>query len=155
MLKKTECVCYMTPQIDARNGRKPGETLNNIRSAMFGRKLSSKSKIMLKLCTLPPTDESFTLHVQRAHFQTAVWKAANLPNPPDLDPVLYGWQVNGNKLDPVKMMEIAPKEVMNFVSCGCKTGCATLACTCKNMIFHAVFFANAKGSCSVRIRLPL
>ena len=56
--------------------------------------------------------------------------------------------MNGNKLDPVKMlahMEIAPKEVMNIVSCGCKTGCTTLACTCKKHDLSCSIFCKCKG----------
>ena len=32
---------------------------------------------------------AFKLHCQRAHFQTALWKAAGMSSPPDLEPLQY------------------------------------------------------------------
>ena len=106
---------------------------------------------MPKLCTLPPTDVSFTLHVQRAHFQTAIWKTAHLPSTPEMDPMLFGWEMNGSVLQPVKMLsstEIAPEEVMNIVSCGCTSGCATLACSCTKHALSCSPSCKCKGEMS-------
>jgi len=35
---------------------------------------------------------AFKLHCQCAHFQTALWKAAGMSLPPDLNPLKYGWE---------------------------------------------------------------
>ena len=45
------------------------------------------------------TARVFRLHCQRAHFQSALWKAASMSSP-DLDPLQYGWEKKGQELRP-------------------------------------------------------
>ena len=49
---------------------------------------STKGKLgkATQLRTVPPTTESFQLHVMRAHYQTILWMHALDANPPLLDP---------------------------------------------------------------------
>ena len=60
-------------------------SLYKLRSGIFSRKLAGKLHIVPKLCSLPPTSGPFARHVMRAHFQTAIWKSANLPRPSNMD----------------------------------------------------------------------
>ena len=51
---------------------------------------SKARKTAPPLCSLPPTHETFSENVKRAHFQSAVWLSAMSPNPPHLDPLSMG-----------------------------------------------------------------
>lgn len=72
-------------------GKEPGASLNSMHADIFERKIAGKRHVPPKLSSQPPTNmAAFRLHCQRAHFQTALWKAAGIPSPPDLDPLQYG-----------------------------------------------------------------
>ena len=70
-------------------------------SKMANHKLNSTPNLRV----LPPTREAFDEHVCRAHLQAAIWKCALDADPPDLDPVKYGWSINAdtNKLEPIAL----------------------------------------------------
>ena len=51
--------------------------------------------------------QAFTEHVVRAHYQVMVWSCAMFPDPPDIDPVGYGWTWEVNKLRPVSLPDDA------------------------------------------------
>ena len=76
-------------------GKEQGTSLNSMRADIFKRKIAGKRHVPPKLSSLPPTMAAFRLHCQRAHFQIALWKAAGMSSPPDLDPLQYGWEMNG------------------------------------------------------------
>ena len=61
------------------------------RTAVWKARRGKSCALMPKLCSLPPTTESFQENVKRAHLQTAKWKAALDPDPPVMDPTEYGW----------------------------------------------------------------
>ena len=61
--------------------------LNTIRANCFKKKIAGKRHITPKFSSLPPTMTSFEEHVKRAHFQTALRKAAKEPSQPELDPL--------------------------------------------------------------------
>ena len=62
-----------------------------------------------KLCSLPPTSESFAENVKWAHLQACVWKQATELDPPKLIPVDYGWEKNeaSKSLNPVMLPKIS------------------------------------------------
>jgi hypothetical protein len=74
-------------------------SLTSIRADLFKRKIAGKRHIPPKLKSLPPTMAAFQLHCQRTHFQTALWKAASMSTPPDLDPLQYGWEIKDKNFD--------------------------------------------------------
>ena len=47
--------------------------------------------LLLKLKAIPPTNEAFKENSKRAHFQACIWKAALDEEPPNLDPLKFGW----------------------------------------------------------------
>ena len=47
---------------------------------------------MPALKSLPSITEAFIENVKCAHLQVCIWKQVMEPNPPNLDPNLYGWQ---------------------------------------------------------------
>jgi len=109
-------------------GKDQETSLNKMRASIFKKKIAGQRHIPPKLSSLPPTMAAFKLHCQRGHFQTALWKAADMPSPQDLSPLQYGWEISGLEFRPVLNPPgqlAAPDEVLNVVHCGCKTGCKT------------------------------
>ena len=53
---------------------------------------SKAGKTAPPLFSLPPTHETFSENVKRAHFQSAVWLSSMSRNPPNLDPTKYRWE---------------------------------------------------------------
>ena len=99
-------------------GREQGTSLNRMHADIFKNIIAGKRHIPPKLNSLPPTMTAFKLHCQRAHFQTALWKATGMSSPPDLDPLHYGWEMNGPELRPVytQLGQLAaPDDVLNLV----------------------------------------
>ena len=61
--------------------KEQGTSLNSMRADIFKRKIAGQHHIPPKLSSLPPTVAAFKLHCQRAHFQTAFWKAVDMSLP--------------------------------------------------------------------------
>ena len=130
-------------------GEETEANLNTIRANIFRRKIAGKRHIPPKLSSLPPTMASFQAHVKRAHLQAALWQAAGEPSPPELDPVDYGWELHQSTLRPALGLDDqlpAPNEVLNLVSCSCKTGCSTAQCTCTKLSLTCTAFCTCKGA---------
>ena len=90
-----------------------------------------------KLKSLPPTSDAFAQHVNRAHYQTMIWKSSLSNAPPAAaDPVQYAWaKKEDNKLFPVMLpdgVSPAPVEVLQIIKCGCASArlCSTGRCSC-------------------------
>ena len=89
-----------------------------------------------KLKSLPPTSDALLEHVYRAHYQTMVWKSADLQQPPDLNPTPYGWARNSNDTLISVMLPSdvspAPVEVLQLIKCGCAAArpCSSGRCSC-------------------------
>jgi len=122
-------------------------------AAMFTAKIASKCHTPPRLKTLPPTTAAFHAHCLQAHYQTAVWMSAGQPSPPDLDPLQYGWEKNGQSLSQVHSIpeqSVAPNEVLNIVSCHCKSDCHTALCSCNKVTITCTQFCNCNGGSSCR-----
>ena len=96
------------------------DTMTTIRQKMWINKVGKSSKSVPKLSSLPPTTESFTENVKRAHLQTCVWKHALDPHPPALLPETYGWLRNetSETLTPMTVPEgivLAPEDVPKLI----------------------------------------
>ncbi len=132
-------------------GREQGTSLNSMCADIFKKTIAGKCHTPPKLSSLSPTMAAFKLHCQRAHFQTALWKAADMSSPPDLDPLQYGWEMNGPELQPVYTLPgqlAVPDEVLNLVSCGCKNGCKTALCSCVKFTLTCSEFLKCMGQAS-------
>lgn len=81
---------------------------------------------------LPPTSDAAHFHIKRSHYQTMVWKQANvtiqqLPLVTDM-----GWKYISDQLRPEFMsLTPIPQACCEIVSCGCTTGCLNRRCSCK------------------------
>ena len=94
------------------------------------------------LKSLPPTDANLALHVQRAHLQMLLWKAADKSDPPDIQLTDYGWEVKEHEhvMPAVSREPAAPSKFMDVISCSykaegkacsgrCSCGSSGLSCT--------------------------
>ena len=87
----------------------------------------------VKLCSIPPTTESFTENVHRCHLQVAICKAALIESPPEMDATKYGWELDHlGVLVPRRVPSgtlSAPPDILQIIHCNCNaSGCRTAAC---------------------------
>ena len=74
----------------------PSDTMSSIRYKVWvSRTWRKGASILPKLKPLLPTVEAFRENVKRDHFQACVWKAALQQDPPELDPLEFGWASEG------------------------------------------------------------
>ena len=70
-------------------GQQEGTMISQARYRLYTRKCSK----LLKLMSLPPTEQNLLLHILRAQLQTILAKSADQQAPPELDITKYGWGV--------------------------------------------------------------
>ena len=82
---------------------------------------------------LPPTDDSFILHVLRCSYQIMIWMESltsivELPSPTD-----YGYEIDtdtGHYIPTLVSQPLAPPELLNDLVCFCEDLCSdTCVCT--------------------------
>ena len=99
--------------------------IDEVRYALFCMKNQSSQY-------LPPTQDALKKHTMRANYQAAIWKRALDAEPDVPSPSGNGWTMSNGVLSiDWKEKEPAPKSLMEFLCCGCKTPCATRRCSCK------------------------
>ncbi len=130
------------------------ESLSDLRYKVWCTKLGNGTMASPKLCSLPPTDAAFEENVKRAHYQTAVWKAASLLSPPDLQPENYGWDKDENTkcLVPVTVpqnVSLAPQDILQLIRCSCSSDnpCRSTRCTCKKAGLPCTTFCKCYTKC--------
>ena len=98
----------------------PSDTMSSIRYKVWvARTGRNGASILPKLKSLPPTVEAFRENVKRAHFQGCIWKAALYQDPPELDPLEFGWASEGpsGAYCPVSLpskVEVAPSDQLQL-----------------------------------------
>ena len=100
---KFVAACYGSPSLTDMTALRYSVWANK----MANQKLSSTPELQ----ALPPTKEAFKEHVYRAHLQVAIWRAALDSDPPNLNPVHYGWSMDGvsNMLVPIPLpLDVSP-----------------------------------------------
>ncbi|CAH3174764.1 unnamed protein product [Porites lobata] len=103
------------------------EGCNEARAALFSRCRSPEA--------LSPTSDAARWHIARAHFQAMIWRQAHETNPTLPLPETMGWtKSDDGKLVP-KLMTLAPvpESCTEMITCGCKSGCSTNRCSCRNV----------------------
>ena len=146
-----------TAFIAACYGSKVEGDMNTHRYQLWKSKMAnSKITSAPKLKSLPPTHDAFVQHVHRAQHQVIVWKSATQSDPPDLDPIQYGWQEgeNGATLYPTTLppdVSPAPVTILQLIKCGCSTSrpCSTRRCGCVSAQMSCSMFCccNAGSDC--------
>jgi len=116
----TKFVCNLYGKTDC-------DSLNALRCEKTSRKSVPAKK-------LPPTDDSFYLHLQRCIYQLRIWREAVVPMMEVLNPTEFGYEktTDGTALRP-KMMSQPPAapELLNDLVCNCPPGsCDTEGCKC-------------------------
>ena len=134
-------------------GSKYDGDMSEIRYAVWSAKMSNtKITIAPKLKSLPPTSDSFTQHVFRAHYQTMIWKSALSSGPPSAaNPLRYGWTETDNILLPIMIPEDVspvPVEVLQMIKCGCTASqpCSTGRCSCVTAQLACSIFCRCHGN---------
>lgn len=85
---------------------------------------ASKSK-KVDLRKIIPTVDGLTQHIKRVYFQIQTWLGEKL------NPLDWGWELYNEELSPITMTkEAGPPEILNTISCGCKTDCGN-RCGCR------------------------
>jgi hypothetical protein len=92
--------------------------------------------------SLPPTAAAKD-HSLRVYHQVQEWKGEAEAEP--LNPEDWGWKLKGGHLMPILTdLPPAPKELLEMIRCGCKTGCITAKCTCRK---HGLECTSLCGEC--------
>lgn len=127
--------------------------MTSLRYVVWSSKMSNnKLNSAPDLKVLPPTTETFEKHVCRAHLQTGIWRCALNPDPPDLNPVYYGWTYDApNKLlSPIAIPSDASPasvEALKLIKCGCFSSqpCSTSQCRCASAQLSWPIFRTCCG----------
>ena len=79
------------------------------------------------------------LHVQRAHHQVLLWKAADKPDPPSVNITDYGCEVSENDhvMPVIIKSRVAPGDIMDVISCSC---CAVGRACSKKVVAQQMFY---------------
>ena len=81
---------------------------------------------------LTPTSNVFKQHLERWHYQTAVWSRVRIQKPVLPNPEETDWTLAEDLLVPVFMtLDPIPKACLEMVSYRCTIGCAILPCKCR------------------------
>lgn len=107
---------------------------------------SNKSNKSFQLENLP-TESAAAVHGYRTYHQLQLWDK----NPKNATE--WGWKINEEKkLIPVQSeKEMIPEKILKIVSCGCKTKCNSLICSCKKFgILCSELCLNCSDKCSNR-----
>lgn len=86
-----------------------------------------------ELFSIPPTKAALLQHIKRAQYAANILMNSTSSIINKFQITDYGWQSTGlNELKPIMTTEeAAPKEILENVSCKCKSGCETLKCSCR------------------------
>ena len=125
-------------------------SLDDARFSAFEEKVLSTS-IDIKCEKLPPTSCAAEQHMYRVFHQVQQW------NEQTLDPTAWGWKLKKGHYFPVTTLKaIAPKDLLDNVSCKCaKSGCGK-ACSCRKAnLPYAVEQHVSNARTIVQIRLQI
>jgi len=81
---------------------------------------------------MPPNQDSLHKHVQRAHFQAAIWRRSLIGNMEFPSPAAHGWKIEDDNLV-IDWMDLAPapEEILELTHCNCKKAkCENRQCSC-------------------------
>ena len=126
-------------------GQPAGTTMNEARYNLFTKK---KGKLM-RIMSLPPTDNNLLHHMKRAHLEMILWKAADKKGPPKVDFIKLGWTMkDGIPMPTFAADSPAPPELLNVLSCTCKIegrACSSANCTCHKNQLPCTVYCNCDG----------
>ncbi|XP_048000447.1 uncharacterized protein LOC125237427 isoform X2 [Leguminivora glycinivorella] len=111
--------------------------LNPLRYDIFSK---SVTRSRYDLACVPPSNEAIRQHMYRTYHQIQKWLGHELP------PTDWGWRLVENRLEPITFVaEVAPKELLNLISCRCY-GVCSVNCVCKQVSLDCcVLCINCNG----------
>ena len=114
--------------------------MTEFRVKIWCSKAGKSGSLLVKLCSLPPTNDAFVENINICHLQVAIWKAALLQSPLTMDPTNHGWELDHQGIRLPRTVPTgtlsAPADILNLIHCNCKTsGCLTAACSCSKIVF--------------------
>ena len=126
-------------------------SMTECRVKMWRSKTGKSGVSSLKLCSIPPTTETFTENVHRCHLQVAIWKAALLESP-EIDSTKYGWELDHiGILVPLTVpsgTSSAPPDILQLIHCNGKaSGCRTAACSCTKIGYTILCLSEGVEAC--------
>ena len=99
--------------------------ISDVRSEMFG--------LAKNLECMPPTQEAFRQHVQRAWWQTQTWRLSIHVQETTVNPSKSGWTVDNGLLVPYHgELKTMPDKYKQLTSCRC-VNCASAKCSCNKL----------------------
>ena len=106
----------------------------------------SAAKGLIDPSKLPPSEDAAFLHCLRVFLQISICRELDQFT---LDPCVWGWKFSNNLFEPVQTtVDCAPLNILEFVCCKCKTGCASNLCSCKKLGLLCVpTCKNCHGAC--------
>ena len=82
--------------------------------------------------SMPPSSDAAKYHIQRANYQSLIWREACNPNPVIPSPTDSGWKLVDDVLSPIlTSLPPIPKACKELVQCGCTNGCISNNCSCR------------------------
>ena len=112
----------------------------------------------IRVKTIPPTNEAFKENSMRAHFQACICKAALDEEPPNLEPLKFGWvkDDSAKSLGAIPLpqdISLAPAEVLKTIQCTCSSDqpCSSLRCGYASVKLPCSLSANVVGLMGVLI----
>ena len=69
-------------------------SMTEYRVKMWRSEAGKSGASSVKLCSIPRTTEAFTENVHICNLQVAIWKAALIESPPEMDATRYGWELD-------------------------------------------------------------
>ena len=103
-------------------------SVNDVRLKMF-------SKVNKSVESLPPSQDAFHLHLNRANYQAFIWKKAIEPKRDCPLPTGHGWVMENVKLKSRLMrLDTIRKKCAELVMCSCKARRSSTRCGCLKTI---------------------
>ena len=122
--KKVETfICSLYPTT-----RRSTKTTDELRYLLFCQKRKGKNE------ALPPTSDSLKQHLERACYQTRIWRGALVAMQDLGSPIGHGWEVGEDgTLRPLLMSQAAaPSSVVELTTCNCDKSHCKGNCSCSN-----------------------
>jgi hypothetical protein len=122
-------------------GDSKGESLDALRCAKADKGIAAKR--------LPPTENSFALHLLRCVYQVFIWKHAHIAMCAVPAPTQFGYEKGEGELQPKMMTQTAAApELLNDIVCDCSDDClSNCSCFQNNQPCTTACPCDAKDSC--------
>ena len=128
------------------------ETMTDVRYKVWVSKTGRKSTCLLpKLKAIPRTNEAFKENSKRAHFQACIWNSVLNEEPPNLDPLKFGWvkDDSAKSLGAIPLPQdvpLASAEVLKTIQCTCSSDQPCSSLRCGSVQLPCFLFCKCGGS---------